>query len=136
MNSIKKIDMQKLIDGEHGINFCKNVNLNGYTVYSDASFISFRFLQVNNKNIVYIDYIYVTNKKKLLDLFAWCINFWSGMNAEVIYLSEHMRKANYIQKYLPLLGFNIIESERKKPWKYEWTSTNGFSENQMLEAIT
>ena len=136
MNTIKKIDMQKLIDSEHGVDFQKNVNLNGYTVYRGSSFMTFRFININNKNIVYIDYIYVTNKTNLLKLFAWCINFWSGMKTEAIYFSEHMRKANYIQKYLPLLGFNIIESERKKPWKHKWTSTNGFPENQMLEAIT
>jgi len=131
----KKIELQKLIDLEHGINYHRNVNLSGYTIYRDKSFISFRFVEINNINTVVIEYIYVTNKTSLIKLLSWCINFWTGNAVKFIYYKEHLRKSNVVEKYLPLLGFEKYRSTANG-WKHEWTSTNGFPESDILEVYT
>lgn len=132
---MKKFELQKLINEEHGINFHKNINLSGYVVYRKESFIVFHFVEVNGINTVVIDYIYITGKTDLLKLLSFCINFWSGNTCKFIYYKEHKRQANYVKKYFSTLGFEIMESEADDDtWKYEWTSTNGFKENEILEA--
>ena len=64
MDSMKKIELQKIINAENGINYHRNVNLSGYTVYRDKSFISFRIMTVKTKQIVVIDYIFITPSYK------------------------------------------------------------------------
>lgn len=134
IESVKKLEMQQLINDENGENYHRNINLNGYTVYRDKSFISFRILSVKNKPIVVIDYIYITNKKDLVQLLSWCINFWSGNSVRYIYYKEHKRKSNII-KSLSSLGFTVSETTCNK-WKHQWKSTNGFSESAVIEAFT
>lgn len=134
IESVKKLEMQQLINDENGENYHRNINLNGYTVYRDKSFISFRILSVKNKPIVVIDYIYITNKKDLIQLLSWCINFWSGNSVRYIYYKEHKRKSNII-KSLSSLGFTVSETTCNK-WKHQWKSTNGFSESAVIEAFT
>lgn len=134
MSNLKRADIKKMIDTENGIDYSRNINLSGYTVYRGNSFISFRIFEMNGVNVVKIDYIYVTNKKSLIKLLGWCINFWSGNCIKAIYYQEHKRSANYVEKYLPLLGFDVIESKRTN-WKHDWTSTNGFAESEVIEAF-
>lgn len=131
---IKKAELQKLINNEHGINFHRNIRLSGFTVYKKDSFISFHFVTVNGINIVVIDYIYVTGKRDLIKLLSFCINFWSGNAVKFIYYKEHKRQANYVKKYFSTLGFTVIEQNKPGTWKKEWTSTNGFHEDDILEA--
>ena len=132
---MKKFELQKLINEEHGNKFHKNINLSGYVIYRKDSFIVFHFVEVNNINTVVIDYIYITNKKDLLKLLSFCINFWSGNTCKFVYYKEHRRESNIVKKYFSTLGFEIIEKTAdKNPWKHEWTSTNGFKENEILEA--
>jgi hypothetical protein len=83
---------------------------------------------------VVIDNIYVTSKTDLIKLLSFCINFFSGNNCKYIYLKEHRRQANYVQKYLSVLGFEVKTGTKKTPWKYDWVSTNGFAEDEILEA--
>ncbi len=135
MDGIHKIELQKLINSENGINYHRNVNLNGYTVYRGKSFISFRLLNINNKEVVIIDYMFMTSKKDLLQLLSWCVNFWSGNAVKYIYYKEHHKKSNIAEKCLPSLGFHVQQSTYDN-WKYEWTSTNGFDENEIIEAFT
>ena len=59
MDGMKKIELQKIINSENGINYHRNVNLSGYTAYRDKSFISFRLMNVKNKQICVIDYIFI-----------------------------------------------------------------------------
>ena len=135
MDSMKKIELQKIINAENGINYHRNVNLSGYTVYRDKSFISFRIMTVKTKQIVVIDYIFITSKKDLIQLFSWCINFWSGNAVKYIYYKEHHRNANIVEKCLPALGLTVQRSQCEK-WKHTWTSTNGYDENDIIEAYT
>lgn len=134
MESVKKLEMQQLINDENGIEYHRNINLSGYAVYRDKSFISFRLMNIKDKTIVVIDYMYMTNTKDFIQILSWCINFWSGNAVKYIYYKEHKRKSN-ISKSLSKLGFNVIDTTCEK-WKYEWKSTNGFPENQIVEAFT
>ena len=137
IEDMKKSDMQKIIDNEHGVDFHRNIDLSGYTVYRGDSFITFRFVTLgeNNRVCVYIDYIFVTDKTSLIKLFSWCMNFWAGNGAKCLYYNAHKKKANYVEKTFPTLDFKVIERERKTPWKHEWKSKNGYKENQVIEAF-
>lgn len=134
---IQKANMQKIIDKEHGKEYHKNVNLSGYTVYRGDSFITFRFVTLgkNARVCVYIDYIYVTSRTNLIKLLAWCMNFWAGNGTKCIYYASHKRKANFVEKTFPSLDFKVNECTKSNNWKYEWKSTNGFSEDQIIEAF-
>lgn len=132
--NVQKKTLERQINSEHGINYHRNVNLSGFTVYRQSSFISFHFVEVNGINTVVLDYIYVTNKTAFIKLFSWCINFFAGNNVKFIYLKEHKRQSNVVKKYLATAGFTIVESEKPNVWKHPWTSTNGFGENEILEA--
>ncbi len=135
MDGMKKLELQKVINSENGINYHRNINLSGYTAYRDKSFISFRLMTVKEKQICVIDYIFITSKKDLIQLLSWCINFWSGNAVKYIYYKEHHRKANVIQKVLPALGFKVCNSTYDN-WKHDWKSTNGFDESDIIEAYT
>ena len=69
------MNYNKKINEENGIEYHKNINLNGYTVYRGESFISFRLVDIKNKKVVIIDYIYITSKTNLIQLLSWCVNF-------------------------------------------------------------
>lgn len=130
----KKKEMQRLINDENGINYHRNVDLSGYTFYKGKSFISFKLVEVNGTNVCLIKYIYLTSKNDLIKLLSFCINFWAGNRVKFIYLLEHMRKANYVKNYFSTLGFTIIEKNKPGAFKYHYTSTNGYDENDILEA--
>lgn len=132
--NVQKKALERQINSEHGINYHRNINLSGFTVYRQSSFISFHFVEVNGINTVVIDYVYVTNKTAFIKLFSWCINFFAGNNVKFIYLKEHKRQSNVVKKYLSTAGFTIVESKKPGVWKHPWTSTNGFSEDEILEA--
>ena len=134
IESTKKFEMQQLINDENGTNYHKNINLNGYTVYRDKSFISFRIINVKDKPIVVIDYMYMTNNKDFIQILSWCVNFWSGNAVKYIYYKEHKRKST-IAKSLAKLGFVVNDTTCSK-WKHDWKSTNGFAENLIVEAFT
>ena len=129
----KKLEIKKLIDEENGPGFSKNIDLSGYTFYRGHSFISFKIAKVNNVETVVIKYIYITNKKDLVKLLSFCVNFWSGNAVKFIYFLEHAREANYCKNYLTTLGFNIVEEERPGVWKYDFKSTNGFKRDEIKE---
>lgn len=76
--NVQKKALERQINSEHGINYHRNINLSGFTVYRQSSFISFHFVEVNGINTVVIDYVYVTNKTAFIKLFSWCINFFCG----------------------------------------------------------
>ena len=135
MDGMKKIELQKVINSENGINYHRNINLSGYTIYRDKSFISFRLMKKKQKQICVIDYMFITSKKDLIQLLSWCINFWSGNAVKYIYYKEHHRKANVIEKALPTLGFHVCNSSYNN-WKHDWKSTNGYEESDIIEAYT
>ena len=132
--AIKKADMKLLIDSEHGKDHQRNINLSGYTVYRGNSFISFRFIEVNNKLFVKIDYLYVTNKTNFIKLIGWCVKFWSGNGIQGIFYQSHKRKSNLVEKTFPALGFEVVEGTIDH-WKHDWECTNGFDKNAIVEAI-
>jgi len=134
MNSYDKMQLQKQISDEHGINYHKNVPLDGFTVILDKSFISFSFKEINGIQTVIITYMYFTKKEELLSLLAYCVNIWSGYKAKMVYFREHKRKSNVV-KLLKHLDFEVVDS-KKTNWKYPWTSTNGFKEEDCIEAYT
>ena len=129
----KKLEIKKLMDGENGPGFERNIDLSGYTFYRGGSFITFKLVEVNNIQTVVIKYIYIVNKKDLLKLISFCINFWAGNNVKYIYFLEHARKENYCKEYLKELGFNFLEEERKNVWKHDFKSTNGYKMNEIRE---
>lgn len=130
----KKKEMQKLIDAENGINYHRNVDLSGYTFYKGKSFISFKLVEVNNTTVCLIKYIYLINKNDLIKLLSFCINFWAGNQVKFIYLMEHKRKPTYVKNYFSILGFKLNEQNKPNAFKYHFESTNGFDENDILEA--
>ena len=129
----KKVELQKLIDNENGINFHRNIDLSGYIFYKGKSFIAFKILNINDIQVCKISYIYLVNKNDLVKLLSFCINFWAGNNVELLYFLEHNRIANYCKKYLSSLGFNVVEENRPGVWKKQYTSTNGFAEDDIRE---
>lgn len=132
---ITRQQLQRRINEEHGINFHKNINISGYTFYRKDSFISFHFAIVNKITVVKIDYLYVTCKTDFLKLMKHCIKFWTGYNVAFVYYKEHKRQANYAKKFFSAAGMTILEEERENQWKSDWTSTNGYPENSILEAF-
>ena len=129
----KKVELQKLIDGENGTNFHRNIDLSGWNFYKGKSFISFKIVNINGINVVKVNYIYLTSKNDLIKLLSYCINFWAGNNCKMIYFLEHCREANYCKKYLQTIGFSIVEENRKGVYKYPYKSTNGFKEEDIRE---
>lgn len=130
----KRLELQTRINDENGINYHRNINLSGYIMYRRDSFIAFRFKEVNGICGVVIDYVAVTNKTDLIKLLSFCINFWAGHAAKFIYLKEHARQSNIVEKYFKTLGFDIMKSD-DAVWKHKWTSTNGYSESEIVEAF-
>lgn len=130
----KRLELRKRINDENGINFHRNVNLSGYIIYRRDSFIAFHFKTINGITGVVIDYIAVVNKTDLIKLLSFCINFWAGSNTKFIYLREHVRASNIVEKYFKTLGFDIMKSDNAT-WKHTWTSTNGYSEGEIIEAF-
>jgi hypothetical protein len=134
MDGLKKVELQRLINEENGTNYHKNVNLSGYVPNRGKSFIAFRLLEINNVTMVYIDYIYTISQDDFYQLLTWCINFWQGNNVKYLYYKEHRRQATVI-KLLKQLGMDI-KPIKYHGWKYDWTSTNGYAEEDVLEAHT
>lgn len=129
---VKKAEMMKLIDSEHGKGYSKNVNLNGYTIYRNDSFISFRFVEVRKKQVAIIEYVYVTNKKDLIKLLSFAVNFFVGKDVSYIYYKQHRRQSNYVEKYFPLLEFEVNDYINKN-WKHKWKSSTKFKEEDTVE---
>ena len=129
----KKIEMQRLINDENGINFHRNIDLSGYCFYKGSSFISFKIENINDTNVAIIKYIYLTSKKDLIKLLSFCINFWAGQKIKFLYFLEHARDANYCKKYFSSIGFQMIEENRPGSFKYEYKSTNGYDANDIRE---
>ncbi len=134
MDGLKKVELQKLINDENGTNYHRNVKLNGYVIYRGDSFIAFRLMDVNNMPCVVVDYIYITSKNDFIQLMSWCINFWSGNAVKYVYYKEHRRKST-VSKMLTSLGFQV-KSIKYHGWKHQWTSTNGYAEEDVIEAHT
>lgn len=134
MNKYDKFRLQQLINAEHGTNYHRNVPLDGYTITLGDAFISFGFREVNGVTIAVIHYIYVTKREDFLALLAYCVNLWSGYGVKMLYIREHRRKSNVVSK-LSSLGFDVhtISTDH---WTHNWISTNGFAENDCLEAFT
>ena len=129
----KKLEMQRLIDNENGINFHRNIDLSGYCFYRGKSFISFKIENINNTNVAVIKYIYLTSKKDLIKLLSFCINFWAGSTVKFLYFLEHSRDANYCKKYFSTIGFQILEENRPGVFKKEYQSTNGYDKDDIRE---
>ncbi len=131
---LQKVELQKMINSEHGINYHKNVNLSGWTFYKGDSFITFRIMDVNDVAVCVLEYIYITCKEDLLQLFARSVDFWHGNNVKYIYYRAHRCNQTVAETILPTLGFSVANLRNYKKWKYKWTSTNGYSENDVIEA--
>ncbi len=134
MNSYDRKRLTTLINDENGINYHRNVPLDGFTVTLGDSFISFAFREINGITTALIHYIYVTKKEDFISLLGYCVNMWKGQDVKMIYYREHHRKSNII-KTLSHLGLNVQNTE-KKSWPHKWTSTNGFAESDCIEAFT
>jgi hypothetical protein len=130
----RKQDLKNRIDAEHGEGYSKNINLNGYTVCYGDAFISFHFIEMDNVNSVFIDYMYVTKKSEFIKLWSFCTNFWTGNKVQFIYYSGHRRVANFDEKYLTAIDFHF-DRINKSNWKSPWKSTNGFTESEGVEAF-
>ncbi len=133
---MKKLDLQRLINSEHGIDYHRNINLGGYTFYLGDSFISFEIIDVEGKNIVRIDYIYVTDANALITLLGHAVQLWVGNDVVFLYYQEHLRNSNVDVKLLESLGLKIITNDYYQGWKHNWKSTNGYPESRILEAIS
>ncbi len=133
---MKKLELQRLINSEHGIDYHRNVNLNGYTFYTGDSFLTFELCDVNGFMVAKINYVFITDKKALNELFSYAIQFWTGNDVKYVYYREHLRKSNVAEKYLEAIGLKVITSDDFTGWAHNWKSTNGYKESEILEAIT
>lgn len=130
----RKTEIRSLIDHEHGRDFSRNINLKGYVFHLQKSFIAFHFETVDGVTIAVIDYIFLTNKKSLVKLLGFTVDFWLGNKVRFIYYKEHERKANYVEVYFKALGFETVRENKDGVWKYpDWISVNGFPENNIVE---
>ena len=134
MDNYDKVKLQRLINEEHGTNYHRNVPLDGYTITLGDAFISFGFREINGFTVAVIHYIYVTKKADLISLLAYCINMWSGYGVKMIYYREHKRKSRIIKTFTHI-GFDVHNTQVKN-WAHQWVSTNGFGENECIEAFT
>ena len=134
MDNYDKVKLQRLINEEHGTNYHRNVPLDGYTITLGDAFISFGFREINGFTVAVIHYIYVTKKADLISLLAYCINMWSGYGVKMIYYREHKRKSNIIKTFTHI-GFDVHNTQVNN-WAHQWISTNGFGENECVEAFT
>lgn len=133
-NKERKIRMKVQIDNEHGESFSKNIDLSGWVFYKEEDFISFKLVTVKGCQVVLITYVYITNKQNLIKLLNSCIDFWQGNDVKFIYFLEHRRIPNYVQKGFHQLGFTEIEEYRaNQVWTYDFDSTNGFRNNDIIE---
>lgn len=129
----KKEKFRQNIDAENGINFNKNINLNGYCFYKGDSFIAFNFEEISGVTVCKINYVYLVNKNDLIKLLSFCINFWAGNACKFIFFMEHARPANYCEKYLSTLGFTVDKLKKPNAFKHPFKSTNGFAEDEVIE---
>ena len=134
MNNYDKAKLQQLISDENGTNYHRNVPLDGFTVTLGDSFISFSFKKINDINVAVISYIHVLEKMDFIHLLSYCVKMWRGYDVKMVYYKEHRRKSNIINS-LEHLDFDVNPTKKVK-WKYSWKSTNGFKENDCIEAYT
>jgi hypothetical protein len=134
MTNYNRAKLQTLISDENGPNYHKNVPLDGFTITLGVSFISFSFKEINGITVAVVTYMYITDKNAFINLLGYCIKIWSGYGVKMIYYKEHRRKSNII-KFLKYLDFDVKSTKTKK-WKYIWKSTNGYKEDDCIEAYT
>lgn len=134
MTNYNRAKLQTLISDENGPNYHKNVPLDGFTITLGVSFISFSFKEINGVTVAVVTYMYITDKNAFINLLGYCIKIWSGYGVKMIYYKEHRRKSNII-KFLKYLDFDVKSTKTKK-WKYIWKSTNGYKEDDCIEAYT
>lgn len=134
MTNYNRAKLQTLISDENGPNYHKNVPLDGFTITLGVSFISFSFKEINGITVAIVTYMYITDKNAFINLLGYCIKIWSGYGVKMIYYKEHRRKSNII-KFLKYLDFDVKSTKTKK-WKYIWKSTNGYKEDDCIEAYT
>lgn len=133
---MRKLELQRLINSEHGINYHRNINLSGWTFYQGDSFISFELCDINGFMVAKINYVFITDHNALISLLGKAVDFWKGNDVNYIYYREHLRKSNAAEKELKRLGLKLITTDDFNGWQYNWQSTNGFPESEILEAIT
>lgn len=134
LNSYTKKNLQEYMDSEHGINYHKNVPLDGFVLTYGESFISFGIENVNGTFVAVLHYMYFLNSDAFYKLLSESINIWKGYEVKMIYGREHKRKSD-VMKYLTTLDLVVVPTIKEK-WKHEWTSTNGFKESDCLEVFS
>lgn len=134
MTKYDKTQLQSIINSENGIDYHKNVPLDGFIIFYGQSFVSFSFREVGQKTVAFVSYMYLLNYEDAIKLLGYCISVWQGYCVKAVYFMEHRRKSNIIKKLGPL-GFEIHDIT-KENWKYNWVSTNGFVESDCIEAYT
>ena len=135
--SNEAFDRNKLkdyIDDENGIQYHKNIPLDGFVITYGESFITFSYREINGFNVAIINYIYVLNKEAFYQLMAFCINMWVGYDVKMVYYREHRRKANVV-KSLSTMDF-VVTNVKKNSWKHPWVSTNGYLESDCIEVFS
>ena len=126
--------LKDYIDDENGIQYHKNIPLDGYVITYGESFITFAYREINGFNIAIINYIYVLDKNAFYQLMAFCIKMWEGYKVKMIYYREHRRKSNAV-KSLSTMDF-LVTSVKKNNWKHPWVSTNGYDESDCIEVFS
>ena len=122
---MNKTRMRELIDAENGAGFSNNVNLDGYNFFKNNTFISFKISKINGIPLVNIKYIYSESKKDLINVLAYCCNYWYGSKVKFVYYKEKDKKP-YAIKLLRSMGFTVLVGEYKKEWpvKFECNRCN------------
>ncbi len=106
------------IDFEQGMDFHKNVLNKTQVFYKNYSFISFKFIEVENVSTCYIYYMFADNKDDFRNVFYILLNYCIGNSVKFIYYSEKEKGSFYVN-FLKKFKFNVEKTEPKK-YKYKY----------------
>ena len=118
---LTKEEIQNIIDSENGKGYYRNINLKGYTFTKNRSFIIFELKTLEDIRICHIKYIHFEDEKDLINIMAYCCNFWMGNKVQFIYYKEKDRKSSEkIKDFLRSLNFRIETIDRPNwRWKFD-----------------
>ena len=106
MFELERMKLGKTIISEHGEGYQRNVNVRGCVLKLGDDFLIYHLEKVNGIKCGIIDYMFFTSSDGL-ELFAMMCNILS-----------------------------VKERHNYDKWKHKWTSSNGFPENEIIEAFT
>jgi hypothetical protein len=135
MFELERMKLGKTIISEHGEGYQRNVNVRGCVLKLGDDFLIYHLEKVNGIKCGIIDYMFFTSSDGL-ELFAMMCNIFCSECVRYVYFKEHKKVGNYAELFLKEIGLSVKERHNYDKWKHKWTSSNGFPENEIIEAFT